>query len=369
MFVENTFQDHLLENDDLLESPQNLEDLKNDLIESDPDSNPNNIESEPSNEPQNNEGNDLYEELGIFEAFLASKGIRDGKTLVYEGENGELEEIDFNSLDREEQFNILNELTKPNLTESEIAAIEYLRENKSTLKEVVDHFSKKAVEDYIAQNGPVEKTYSVDDYSDDELYIADLKSKYPDMSDEELDSDLELAKTNEELFKKKTEIIRNNYKALEDKAIEDEKTAKENQYNDFKTTITNHLNEFNEISLDYKDDKSDSLQIEDSEKEAIFKYILERDEEGATKLFKDLSDPKVLVDLAWYRLFGKDAISGISQYWKSVVKESRKTQEPVQTPPAKQTKTTQRTHVIPTKEERNKLNGDRTIHSLWGDKI
>jgi hypothetical protein len=78
-----------------------------------------------------------------------------------------------------------------------------------------------------------------------------------------------------------------------------------------------------------------------------------------------------LVDLAWYRLFGKDAISGISQYWKSVIKESRKTQTQTQDPvPSRSTqKPTQRTHVIPTKEERNKLNGDKTIHSLWGDKI
>lgn len=312
MIVENSYQDHLLD-DDLLDPVDPVTDpAEDDPIDpiSDPDPDPN-TDPDPTEDPKKE---DLYEDMGIFEAFLASRGVRDGKTLVYEGENGELEEIDFNSLDREEQMNILNELTKPNLSESELAAVNYLRENKSTLKQVVEHFQKKAVEDYIAQNGPVEKTYSIDDYSDEELYIADLKSKYPDMSEEDIQADLELAQTNEELFKKKTEVIRNNYKALEDKAIEDEKKAKENQYNDFKQTVTNHLNEFNEISLDYRDDKSESLQIEDSEKEAIFKYILDRDEEGATKLFKDLNDPKVLVDLAWYRLFGKDAISGISQY-------------------------------------------------------
>lgn len=319
MVIENNYADHLLDDIDL--NNQNNESSNDDPNNPNPDDllsqsqDPNDVNQDDPNDIDSNDVNqdDPYKDMDTFTAFLASKGVRDGKTLVYEGDEG-LEEIDFNSLDREEQLNVLNELTKPNLSDSEIAAVNYLRENKSTLKQVVEHFQKKAVEEYIAQNGPVEKQYSVDDYSDDELYIAELKSKYPDMSDEEIQSDLELAKTNEELFKKKTDVIRNNYKALEDKAIEDERQAKENQYNDFKQTITNHLDEFNEISLDYHDDKSDSLEIEASEKEAIFKYILERDEEGATKLFKDLNDPKVLVDLAWYRLFGKDAISGISQY-------------------------------------------------------
>ena len=34
------------------------------------------------------------------------------------------------------------------------------------------------------------------------------------------------------------------------------------------------------------------------------------------KFVEDLSKPEVIVELAWYRLFGKDTISDISNYWK-----------------------------------------------------
>lgn len=43
-----------------------------------------------------------------------------------------------------------------------------------------------------------------------------------------------------------------------------------------------------------------------------------------TKFVEDLSKPEVIVELAWYRLFGKDAISDISNYWKEELKKTRK---------------------------------------------
>ena len=84
---------------------------------------------------------------------------------------------------------------------------------------------------------------------------------------------------------------------------------------------------------------------------------LDQDENGASQFFKDLNDPQVLVELAWYRLFGKDAISGISQYYKSLIKETRKPAAPKNEPPKPST-------VIPTNEEKNKSNPDKSIASL-----
>ena len=162
------------------------------------------------------------------------------------------------------------------------------------------------------------------------------------MTEEEIQADLDLAKSNEDLFKKKVETIRNQYKAQEDKAVEDAQRAQEEQYNAFKSTLEEQLVNFNEISLDYQDEKSDSLQIEDHDKQEIFSYIL---------------DQEVLVELAWYRLFGKDAISGISQYYKSLIKETRKPAAPKNEPPKPST-------VIPTNEEKNKSNPDKSIASL-----
>ena len=302
---------------------------------------------EPTNE---------FPEDDLITSYLRSRGLKDGKTIVYENEDGTNEEIDFHTLEKEEQLNILNELAKSNLTEDEIRTIDYLRSQNASLQDVINYYSQKAVENYIAQNGAIEPVYQVDDYSDDELYVADLRSKY-EMTDEELAADLEIAKSNGELFKKKVEVIRKQYKDAEDQRIEDGRRAQEEKYTNFTNNVYDALNNFNELSLDYRDKESDSLQIEDAEKEAVYNYILSRDENGATQFFKDLNDPKVLVELAWYRLYGQDAISGISQYWKSVLKESRKQQTPT-----KQTRTT----VVPTREDPKKKS-EKSISSLWSD--
>ena len=84
------------------------------------------------------------------------------------------------------------------------------------------------------------------------------------------------------------------------------------------------LNGFNYISLDYKDPKSDSLILEEKDKNRIYDYVFKQTPEGMTKFVEDLSKPEVIVELAWYRLFGKDAISDISNYWKEELKKTRK---------------------------------------------
>ena len=84
------------------------------------------------------------------------------------------------------------------------------------------------------------------------------------------------------------------------------------------------LNDFNYISLDYKDPKSDSLILEEKDKNLIYDYVFKQTPEGVTKFVEDLSKPEVIVELAWYRLFGKDTISDISNYWKEELKKNRK---------------------------------------------
>lgn len=295
------------------------------------------IDETPVNEPDGSaSSNDLSEppslekpenEEDFIMSFLSEYGLKDGK-VTYENEDGSTEEVNFNDLDSEEKLNILKELTTPNLSKDEIEVINYLRSNNATIQDVITYYSQKAVEDYIKENGPVEKQYSIDEYSDDELYIADLKSKYSNMTEDEIKADLEIAKENEDLFKKKVDIIRNQYKAQEEEEAKERVRKQEEQFNNFKTSLETQLTEFNEISMDYKDNKSDRLQIEDSEKEEIYKYILNQDENGTTQFFKDLNDPKMLVELAWFALYGKDAISDITNYWKSQLKNSRQKSEP-----------------------------------------
>ena len=267
---------------------------------------------EDSDDPSDtNEDDDS--DLDAFGLFLKSRGFRDGNYVLYENETGDTEEVDFSSLTKEEQLSILEEIAKPNLSKDEIETINYLRTNKTTLVDVVKQYQEKALEEYTKQLGN-EKQYAVDDYSDDELYIADLKQRFPNLSDEDLTSDLDIAKTNEELFKLKVEKIKEFYKSQEDQEAVEKQQLADNQYKEFQNNVVDQLTAFNSISLDYTDANSDSLGIEDTEKDKIFEYIFNKDIDGSTNLFKDLKDPQILVELAWYKLYGKDAISNISKY-------------------------------------------------------
>lgn len=258
--------------------------------------------------------------------FLKEKGIEDPSKLQFENEDGEIEEVDFNSLSEEEKLNIINSVSDPGLSQHETDVINYLRQNNVTFNQVIDYFSKKAVKDYLAQNPDQahQKIYTIDDYTDDELYLADLKSKYPEFTDEELTSKLESAKSNEALFKKEVDALRADYKKQEDAEIEAQKQKEQQDYDDLVGNLQNILNNFNEVALDSTDAESDVLEIEDSDKQQVLAYLLNQDSEGKSQLVKDLENPATLIELAWLRTQGRALIDNTTRYWKDLLKQERK---------------------------------------------
>jgi len=58
--------------------------------------------------------------------------------------------------------------------------------------------------------------------TDEDLYMADLKLRTPDITDEELLSALDTAKSNEQLFAKQVAGLRQEYKELEESNREEE---------------------------------------------------------------------------------------------------------------------------------------------------
>ena len=259
-------------------------------------------------------------------AFLKTKGIADPTRIQFENESGEIEDVDFNSLSREEQLTMLHELTAPDLSEHEVGVINYLRQNRVTFDQVIDYFANQRLEEYLnAHPEDVhQQSYTIDDYSDDELYLADMKSKYPSFSDEELLSKLNIAKSDEDLFKKEVDVLRESYRAQEDQMLKDAELAEQQQYEDLQNNLLQAVSNFNEISLDTADVNSDSLVIEDADKHQMLAYLLNQDKDGKSQFVKDIENPATLIELAWYRTQGRNVIDGISQYWKDVLKSERK---------------------------------------------
>lgn len=286
---------------------------------------------EPKDNPDDNSGGNTIADSDVITSFLREYGIENGM-ITYENDNGDTEEVNFNELDSAEQLNILKELVTPDLSQNEIDTINFLRQYNVTFQDAVEYYSKKAIEDYIKSNSPVQKEYSIDEYSDEELYFADLKAKYPNMTDDEIQSDVEAAKENEELFKKKAESIRNQYKANEDERARQYLQQQEEQIKAYDNAIKQSITNFNEVPLDYKDSKSDSIVIDDNMKNDIYHYLMKVDESGVSQFARDLQDTNKLVKIAWLAKNADDAISDITNYWKNELKNTRRdTQKPTQT--------------------------------------
>lgn len=292
------------------------------------------------------------ESLDVLGQFLKTRGVRDGKTIVYEDDDtGETNEVDFSTLSHEEQLQILNDLSTPNLSEDEIGTINYLRQNNVSLQDVITYFQEQAVKDYIASTSGTQ-TYSVDNYDDDVLYVADLKRRFPEMSEEELAEELEIAKSNEDLFKKKAETLRAAYKEEENAAIKQQEEAQQAQQQAYIQEFTNCLDNFSYVLMDHTDPKSDKFIIENRDRQAIYDYIFKKTPEGTTQLAADLNDPNVLIQLAWLRLYGQDAITDTSRYWKNELKKHRKAE----------TKSAPKTAVVPKKQEAKQ---NTSLGSAW----
>ena len=370
----NMFDDLLTtERDDNVESqPGELKPLDptddpllNDFVNSqaqdtDPVEDPND-NTEPNNKPTETVSDFLHE-------FLKSKGIEDPSKLQWEDENGEITDVDFDSLSEEDKLNILNDLSDPGLSQAEIDTINYLRQNNVTLNQVVDYFSRKAVDDYLAQNPDQvhQKTYEIDDYTDDELYLSALKMQYPNFTDEELTSKLETAKSNETLFKKEVGALREEFKKEEEAQIEAQKQQEQQAYDDLVGNLKNVLGNFNEVALDSTDPESDVLEIEDSDKDLVLAYLLNQDTDGKSRLVKDLENPATLIELAWLRTQGRTLIDNTTRYWKDLLKQERKEKAKLQKELESYQTRNEQSVVVPKPPKKNEnSNSIPTFGSVW----
>lgn len=297
--IENELFSHLLDDD----TPENIENQEQEQ-EKQEDTSFDALLGIPTIEESDSDNNESVEieetNDDIISVFLKDRGIIDPSKIQFEGEDGNIEELDFKSLDREEQLNILKEITNPGLTSHEVDVINYLRKNQVSFNEVIDYFSNQRLQEYLLANPEAmpQRTYSVDDYSDDELYLADLKYKYPSFTDEELLSKLNIAKSDESLFEKEVDTLRQSYKAEEDRAHEEALAAEQYEYETLKSNLIQAAASFNEIALDYTDPQSDSLVVEDSDRNQILGYLLNQDKDGKSQFVKDIENPETLIELA-----------------------------------------------------------------------
>lgn len=251
--------------------------------------------------------------------FLKTRGIDDPSKIMFEDDNNQMVERNWNDLSKEEKLNILNmplettqetDTNENDLTEEEINLLNQIRQSNMTPAEYINQLSSKETVQ--------EPQYSIDQLSDDEVYLLDLESRVGELSDEQAASALNIAKQqDEELYKKQIEGIRREYKEREDlknqqtqAQIEEEQLEAFNAYRD---SVVNAIDNFTSIgNLD--------LNFEDADKENLAEFMLSQDEAGKNYLYEALQDPEILTKAAWFILNGEEAFNSITDYFKNQIK-------------------------------------------------
>lgn len=253
---------------------------------------------------------------------LKAKNV-DPNSIKFENENGEIEERTWSELSFEEQKNIIvsNDLDVDyGLEEDEINIINDFRESKLSYQDYLQNIKKQAIEEYSQEYNPYQVS-TIDDYTDDELYLLDLKNRTPDFTDEELILALETEKINESLFSKKITGLRKEYKSLEEQQIqaEQELTEQENArlVEGFQNIIKESVSNITSIG---------NLQLSSDEKTNIYNFITGTDSSGERLISSALNDPEKLVRMAWFALYGEQGFNVIQDYFTKQLADSRKAQ-------------------------------------------
>ncbi len=261
------------------------------------------------------------DEEDYITSLLKARGIEDKTKIKYENDEGVVEEVDWNSLSNEDKFNILSasdDDKDTGLDDTEIQLINAIRESGLSPSEYIQHIQQQGVDSYIQNNQT--PTYTVDEYSDDELFIADFISRMGEVSDEEAQEALEKAKSNETLFTKQINAIRNEYKQIEEENLRQAQAEQElynqQQYEQFSNKIIDEINNFTDFS-------GYDLNLDRDDMQELYDFITGTDAAGVNHFSKALSDPKTLVQTAWLVLNAKDMIENITEYFQREITNVR----------------------------------------------
>lgn len=280
------------------------------------------LESEELTEETKEENREENREDDFVEALLKSRGIEDMSKIKFENDEGSVEERNWNDLSNEEKFNILNSTehdSDNDLDDSEVQLINSIRESGLTPAEYLQKLQSDGINSYIQNSQTVQ--YEVDQMNDDELFIYDYMSRFGDVTEEEAREALDRAKSNETLFAKQIGAIRKEYKDAEDENLKqaqiEEETYAQERYNQFANQIAEQIDNLSEFS-------GYDLNMDDDDKQMLYDFITGVDGAGVNYFTKALSDPKILVKVAWLTLNGEQMIADITNYFQKEISNVRK---------------------------------------------
>lgn len=277
-------------------------------------------DSDLNENQENNQNNE--EELDFTSALLKSRGIDDKSKIKFENEEGEIEEIDWDNLSNKDKLNIIEsskDSPETGLDNTEIELINAIRNSGMTPSEYLNYIGQGEVQRYIQNN--TQPQFEIDQYSDDELFLMDFLSRTGEVTNEEAAEALERAKTNESLFKKQVEAIRNEYRQAEQENLMqvqlEQEQINQQEYDQFSNQIIDEINNLTDI-------QGFDLNMNNDDMQMLYDFIMGQDAAGNNYLAKALSDPQTLVKTAWFALNGDQMINDITSYFQKEISNVRK---------------------------------------------
>lgn len=287
-------------------------------------------EYQPQEEPQENDSEFLggnyqmeaehsdqsNDDSTVMENLLKYYGINDKSKITFEDEQG-MSQKNWDDLSFEEKMNILrtsNTQPERDLDDEEIALINDIRRRNLTPSNYLNQIVQAS-----KQSAPQAPQYSIDDLTDDELFILDLQDRVPDISDEDVTEALNKAKENTTLYQKQVDGIRKELKQQEENYLQqqqlEQQQQQQQQFQAFANSVGQNVASLNRIgNLD--------LNLDDNDRDNIMSFILDIDDTGMSTLGKALNDPAMLVKLSWYALYGDTALNTIQSYFADQIKKA-----------------------------------------------
>ena len=256
-------------------------------------------------------------------SLLRTRGIEDKSKIKFENEEGDTEEVDWDSLDDETKLNILNSSvgdTNNDLDDAEMQLINSVRRSQLTPGEYIQYIQQEGISRYLQNNQMNGYIFKVDELSNDELFVTDFITR-TGVTEEEAFEALDRAKANEALFEKQMGAIRSEYQKSEEETIRYNELKRQEeaqaQFDQFAEGVRYHIADFTEFA-------GCDLNMNNEDMQELYDFITGFDAAGNSYFGKALNDPSTLVKMAWFALNGEQMIQDINEYYKKEIASVRK---------------------------------------------
>lgn len=264
------------------------------------------------NDDTDDDESDTADQSGI-ELYLAQFDIEGGMINFEDGTSKHFDEVE-----PAKQAEILQQLhgnqsssveEKYGLVDDEIGLINYLRENKLSVQDMVESMAQERVTTLLALQQS--ETTNFDEMTDEAVYTRFLKESNPEDSAEDIETKLDQAKKLSS-FANLSTALRTQYKGAQTQKLSEANTL---QTQEREAALDAQRTEVVEAVVTMKDVAG--IALNDNIKNSVLDRVLEVNESGDSVFMDEVfGDPKKLFTAAFWYYYGDNISKQRDDYWK-----------------------------------------------------